>query len=109
MPWIQPQNHKKQQQKKFEKKHSLSALIFHLCPPCSLCISLPYLLINSIYTHVSCHGFFPWDAKEFGSLLITDCTSALNTIKKMTKARCWWLMPEILRRMMVGSQPRQIV
>jgi hypothetical protein len=27
---------------------------------------------------VSCHGFFLVGYKEFGSLLITDCTNAVN-------------------------------
>jgi hypothetical protein len=34
---------------------AVSAGRLHLCPPCSLCISLPYFLINSLYTHV-----LPW-------------------------------------------------
>jgi hypothetical protein len=34
--------------------------------------------MSSIYTHVSCHGFFPIGHKEFGILLITDSTMPLT-------------------------------
>jgi hypothetical protein len=47
------------------KTHSLG---FWLPPGhqhASLCFSLPELLINSLYTHVSCHGFFLVRYKEF--------------------------------------------
>jgi hypothetical protein len=33
---------------------------------------------KTIYTHVSCHGFFPLGHKEFGSLLIADATATAN-------------------------------
>jgi hypothetical protein len=36
--------------------------------------------VNSIYTHVSCHVFFPVGRKEFRHL-ITDCTGAINKRK----------------------------
>jgi hypothetical protein len=32
---------------------------------------------------MSCHGFFPEEYKEFGSLLITDCISVINTPKDL--------------------------
>jgi hypothetical protein len=46
---------------------------------CSLCITFPYLLINSIFTHVSYYEFFLVEYKEFLILLITDYTSTINT------------------------------
>jgi hypothetical protein len=33
---------------------------------------------KSLYTHVSCYRVFLVGYKEFGSLLITDCTSTVN-------------------------------
>jgi hypothetical protein len=35
-------------------------------PPPFLCISFPYILISPLYTHVSCHEFFPAEYEEFG-------------------------------------------
>jgi hypothetical protein len=58
---------------------------FYLClqfPPgpyhAPFCISLAYLLINSLYAHISCQGFFPAGCNKFGSLLITYWTSLLT-------------------------------
>jgi hypothetical protein len=42
----------------------------------------PFPLINSIYTHVSCHGFFHAGQKEFVSFLITNSTVSHQHVVK---------------------------
>jgi hypothetical protein len=38
---------------------------------------------------VSCHGFFHIEHKEFGNLLITDCTIAVNKMMERWKPMSW--------------------
>jgi hypothetical protein len=56
----------------------LSSSNFHLGSPCSLLYFPSLILIHSIYTHVSCHGFFLVGHKEFRNLLITNCPIAVD-------------------------------
>jgi hypothetical protein len=66
-------------------KITLSFLLPFGAHHASLCISWPKFLINSIYTHMSFHRFFLMGYKKFGSLLITDCTSAINNFGKASQ------------------------
>jgi hypothetical protein len=48
-------------------------------PTGSLLYFTSITLVNSLYTPMSYHGFFPVGHKEFESLLMTDSTTTANT------------------------------
>jgi hypothetical protein len=63
-----------------KEKDVLSTSSSYLAPPCPL-LYFPSLTFNKLKdTHMSCHGFFLMGHKEFGNLLITDSTIAINKL-----------------------------
>jgi hypothetical protein len=54
---------------------------------------------------MSCHEFFLVEQEEFGILLITDCTSAINTLGQISTSQVSPMQPSRLSRPQRGSWP----